>query len=309
MELKLRFLGPLIFILILLNININDTIKIISSSNLKYWFFSISLLIPMYLVKAWKWRFLITLQGIDYSLKNSFIVYWIGIFMGMVTPGRLGNFIRVFYLQQDTEVSLGTGFWSVFVDRLSDILVLVFFGIIGAIIFVSIFGRVLLVLSLLFLIISITLILCLKNKTFELQEKFYLYLIPEKFKEKVKNNVHDFYKSFKFIGSYELIFVIAITMFYWIIYFFQMYLLTLSLGIDISFFYVALCVSISGVLSIFPLSISGIGTRDATFVVLFSLLGLSSESAISFSIMVLSTFIVAGFGGLLAWLKKPIEIK
>jgi uncharacterized membrane protein YbhN (UPF0104 family) len=82
----------------------------------------------------------------------------------------------------------------------------------------------------------------------------------------------------------------------------------MALGIPISYFMILLILPFTTLVEALPISFSGIGTRDAVLILLFTLLGLSSTSAVSFSIMILLlNYIMNIFGGLL-WLKKPFKI-
>ena len=68
--------------------------------------------------------------------------------------------------------------------------------------------------------------------------------------------------------------------------------------------------SISNFISFIPISISGLGTRDSVLIYLFSMIGLSSEYAVSMATLVFIIFFV--FGGLIGYisfLKRPLDIK
>ena len=86
------------------------------------------------------------------------------------------------------------------------------------------------------------------------------------------------------------------------------YLLAIGLNIPVSFFYLASCVSISNIISLLPVSVSGIGTRDVLLIALFSQVGLSAESAVGFSFMFLVFFSgMSALFGFIAWTLNPIS--
>ena len=134
-------------------------------------------------------------------------------------------------------------------------------------------------------------------------------MIPDKF----KNSLISFYEDFLFgirklnINNGILVFILTICS--WLLYFELMHLLALSLQIKISYLYVGTCVSISALVAMIPVSIFGIGTRDATLIILFSHINLSKESAVSFSVMFLVIYIANLTVGLLAWFKVPLEME
>ena len=92
-------------------------------------------------------------------------------------------------------------------------------------------------------------------------------------------------------------------------YFTLMYLLSQLLEINISFLAVVACVSISLAVSLLPISIAGLGTRDITLVALFSTLGLSSEAAIAFSTLLLLLYFVNSLICFPAWLVHPLRMR
>ncbi|MCX5752609.1 MAG: lysylphosphatidylglycerol synthase domain-containing protein, partial [Candidatus Krumholzibacteria bacterium] len=90
----------------------------------------------------------------------------------------------------------------------------------------------------------------------------------------------------------------------------QCYLIADALDISISFLNIAFCISAANLISLLPISISGIGTRDATMIAMFSMLHLSRESAVSFSIMFLFiSNISACVIGAIAWFRKPLKVR
>lgn len=121
------------------------------------------------------------------------------------------------------------------------------------------------------------------------------------------NNFLEAIYDFKTI---KIIIPVVATFIGYSIFYYQCYLMALSLRIPISLFGVIFCISISSLMSLIPITISGIGTRDATLIFLFSLLGLTKEAAVSFSIIFLSIVYIttAIFGGI-AWWKKALRIR
>ena len=68
--------------------------------------------------------------------------------------------------------------------------------------------------------------------------------------------------------------------------------------------------AITNLISFIPITISGLGTREAMLIFLFSLLGLSSEHAVTYSLLVFSVFYIGGaLFGLVAWMINPMNIK
>ncbi|NIV40223.1 MAG: UPF0104 family protein, partial [Anaerolineae bacterium] len=74
---------------------------------------------------------LLQMQGIAYAYNDSFLVFMAGVFLGLVTPGRLGEMSKALYLKQDVDVPLSEGLASVLVDRLFDLYAILILGAAG----------------------------------------------------------------------------------------------------------------------------------------------------------------------------------
>ena len=92
-------------------------------------------------------------------------------------------------------------------------------------------------------------------------------------------------------------------------FFIQSYLIVMAMGLSINFITITLFMAISNLISFIPISIAGLGTRDATLIYLFSTIGLRPELAVSYAFLVFITFFVAsGLLGAGAWWLKPFEL-
>ena len=304
-----RSIGLILFVIILSKLNLTEIIALLSNINPFYFILANLLFIPLLITKAMRWQLLMKAQDIDYSLKDSTIMYAAAIYFGGITPGNIGDFIKVFYLKGD-GYPFGKSFASVLSDRLFDLISLLLLGYVGMLLFIAFFGRAVIILSCIFAGMLLSIIFFIYKKDFSrvIQEYIYFHLIPEKYREHAKTGFSDLYKGIKTLTANQIVLATFLTVFAWVIYFVMMYLFALSINIDIPFLYLATCVSISAVITLIPISISGIGTRDATLIILFSYLGLSKESAIAFSMLILLMYAVNGFIGLVAWFKKPIKI-
>jgi uncharacterized protein (TIRG00374 family) len=111
----------------------------------------------------------------------------------------------------------------------------------------------------------------------------------------------------------ELIITFFITILSYNIFFFQNYLLAHAIHLEISFFSIAPIISITMLIGYIPISIGGLGTREAILILLFQQIGHSAEEALGFA--VLFNLVYIGFGGLMGfgvwWLfpLKPLNIK
>jgi uncharacterized protein (TIRG00374 family) len=103
-------------------------------------------------------------------------------------------------------------------------------------------------------------------------------------------NFGEFYSGLELLkGRKEHLFAaISVGILSWLVAGIGCYLIALSLSLNISYWYVLISVAISSLIAILPISISGLGTREATFIFLFSIINIVPEEAVSFSLLILA---------------------
>lgn len=304
-----RLIGILIIVFILSRLNLVEIKEIFLRVNKYYLIGGLILTIAVAFIKALRWNYLKKTQEIKYSIPDSFIMYCAGILAGMTTPGRLGELSKIFYLKKDGH-SYGKSLLSVTLDRLFDIFFLLIFATIGMFFFSGLFEKEipyfigLTVLILIFSYLSIKTNLLKKSFL-----KIFNFLIPAKYQKSWQINLQDFINDLKNLKSKHYISILGITILVWFMYYFQMLIFAKSIGINIPFLYLAISVTIAGIVTMIPISYSGIGTRDLILISLFSFFLISQELAVAYSSLILSTHILMAIFGFICWLKKPIRFK
>jgi len=302
-------IGLFFCILILLKIDLKKTLDILLNLNIYYLAAALATNIPYFLIINCRWNMIMKTQGIEYSFKDSLIIYAIGSSAGVITPGKFGEFIKVFYLKND-GYPVVKSFWVTLLDRLFDLFVLILVAYFSLFLFIKIFEKQIFISSLLLVLIA-ALIVILKYKKVvakNLLERLYHLLIPQKIKRNNIVNFNDFYTDLQLPNYSQLFSIVSLSIIVAIISFIYAYLLALSLGINISFLNLVACFSIATLAALIPISIYGIGIRDISLITLFSYIGLSNESAIAFSAIILITYIISGLICAFAWFIRPLNI-
>jgi len=301
-------LGIILFLIILSRINIGKLFQNIEKINPLYLILAFLTTIPMIFSKALCWNYIKRQQGIKYGLKDSLLMYYSCIYLGFITPGKLGELAKAVYLKKDGH-PLGGSLVSVVLDRVSDIVFLLAFVFVGSLFYLSMFQKQVLILISGLIISVILLLVFIKTGLVKwaLIKAFNVF-IPEKYKKSWQINSQDFINSLKIykLKHYSIIF--AITTFSWLFYYLQMGLLAHGLGIKIPFVYLAVSVTAAGLITLIPISLFGIGTRDATLILLFSPFLIPKEQIIVFSALILFLTAAVSLMGLICWLIKPIKI-
>jgi uncharacterized protein (TIRG00374 family) len=309
MKKYLKYIGLIILIIILINLDINNIIKLFSRINPWYLLIALLLNFPLLIIKSYRWNRLLHIQNIQYSISQSCLTYISSLYIGFITPGRLGEIVKAIYLKTEKNIPLSRGMSSVVVDRLFDLYLLILLSIIGIWRF-EIFGY----LSKYFYIIVcgfvfIPLLLLNKKFAFKIFSILHKSFIIQKMKKKYSEGFNDFYDGINQLKSIQLMFPILITLAGYLLFFLQCTFLLSAIKISINFISVSLFMSISNLISFIPISVSGLGTRDAALIYLFSLLKLKPEMAVSYSLLVFLTFFVFnGLIGAIAWFIKPVKL-
>ena len=305
-KLFLRAIGILIFIYILSKVQLKEVTTILGEINLLYFLIGLLFFIPAILIKVYRWKKILKLQKIRIKTRKLLQPY-IGTFgLGIITPFKVGELARIAFLR-NKKIPLGISAFSVVMDRLLDIILFTSVGTISMLYLFSYFKQYLLSLLLILLVLTILAVLIVTKSKGASNLLLGLFL-PKRIIKKTQLTLKELWLEFKKMDFLFFIEVLIITALTWIFANFEIYLFAFALGINITFWQVIILVSISSIANLLPITISGIGTRDATFVLLFAIFGLTSEQAIALSLLILIAWIIKAFFCMLFWWKNPITI-
>jgi len=302
-------LGIALFVIIISTTNIVEIFRHIKNINPFYLLLAALITFPMFLSKSLCWNYIIRKQGIKYDFKNSLLMYWAGVYIGFLTPGKIGEISKALYLKKDGH-SMGESIIGVILDRISDFIFLLTFALIGSLFLLGFIQKQVIILLLGILIFFVIFIIFWRIGLIKMIfKKMLSVLLPPKYQKSWNINIQDFISGLKIFKLKNYLIIFIITAFSWLFYYLQMYVLTRGIGMDISFLYLAVFVTITGFITLIPVSISGIGTRDASLILLLSPLLIPKEQIIVFSALMLAMLLFAGLIGLICWLIKPLRIK
>jgi len=302
------FFGIILFVLILFKSDVGEISKNIKNVNLAYLALAILLSFPIIFNKSLCWNYIKKQQKIKYSLKNSFLMYCSGLYIGLLTPGKLGEVTKALYLKKD-GYSMGKSLVSTALDRFSDFVFLLVFIFIGSLFLLPVLQKqIFLLIGIIALFIVLFLLLLKTGLTKWFLSKMFQIFIPEKYQKSWKINFQDFINDFKIYRLKHYLIIFFITAFSWLFYYLQMYILAKGLNIHIPLLYLAISVTVAGFITLIPISIFGIGTRDTALILLFAPFLIAKEQVIAFSALILLMSLFVAFVGLICYLIKPIRI-
>jgi len=257
------------------------------------------------LLQGLRWQIILKVLDIHISWLQALKLFWIGMFVGAVTPGKVGDFARVYFLRKRNP-STFRAFFSVLVDRMIDVLVLLCCATITALFFLKKIRIHVLIVSVFWLSLFIFLIFLMNKESYihRLFSNLIKRIVPSSFKDFDGFSFNKFYAGVKSARKIELLLIVCLVIVVWTVSFLSRYFLALSLSINISFIESFFCVSASTIVALLPISVSGIGTREAAMVFMFSQLGLASESAVAFSLLIVVVDLFVISFGIIPYLKS-----
>ena len=294
----LSLIGLIILVTLFYKIGFNNIINAFTNINLLILFgsliFSVIVLIPPTI----KWMLILMQQDVNINWYTLAKIELIGTFYGIITPGRVGTFIRCFYLKDKINKKLGFCMSSVVVDKLLDMLAILFFAFIGVLLIVH---RVSGLFSsfILFLIIFLATVIFFSSKKRAMYffNIIYNFLIPNKYRKSAHGFFHSFYNNS--IHPLHLILPFLIALISYLLFYTLTFIVAQAFAVNVPYLYFIPLLSLATIIGMLPVTIAGLGTREATLVGLFSLFNQDPSKVIAMS---LTAFIISTIvPSLLGW--------
>jgi len=271
---------------LLIKIPISEVFSVLFDANILLLLISISLVPAAYVIKAVKWNILLKHVRIQMNFLTILKVILIGTFYGMLTPGRVGEIARSYYLEHKKSITTPTILW----DRLTDVFALILLSFFS---FLFLFSNNMILIELILALICLFVIiifLIINPKIISFFTK--LIKLPEESKDSYLDTMRAILSSKKvlfkvFIWSlcyYLIISILALIA-----------LKALDFNINMLLFFAVPMLILVGNL---PITISGLGLRELVSVLCFTALGEEASVGFSFSILVfIITMVIPGIIG------------
>lgn len=285
-----------------------------------YIIFALSLTIPRIFVRNYSWRLIQKEQKINLTYFQSLKIFMIGYFYASVTPGFVGQLMRLPYMKEKTGERYGKLFINTLIEvtlRQFAIYTMIFFGLILALetfYDIELFRNILyiFIIAILVTIVIIWYFIGIErgDKTFKFLVR---YFVPKRFKETYYGFVDTFYKDFPRLNRLIIPYLLSIIT--WVIIFSQEYLIVMAVGADIPYVSFILLFPVANIAGYIPITFAGLGTRELVSILIFStLFGVADHKIFVFTLVgFIVTDIFTGFLGFLISLtetrKKDIGLE
>jgi uncharacterized protein (TIRG00374 family) len=300
-----RLLGPAILIFVLWRLQDPLAIGHAILACDPWWLAGAILLNPLNIhIKVVRWQLLLRTRGIRFPTGRAWLSFLTSAYVAMLTPGRVGDVLRVQYLRHDADVPYSEGLASIVMDRLCDLYVLAGFVAFAAVRYAHAIAGQLAYLTwgCVAAVVLGPLVLFIPGIAERVLGALYKRIgrDPEgkglgRFLEAVRANV-----------GWPLAITVPVTAATFLVNYVQGSMIAHAMGIDLSFVDVMCLLAIASLLGLLPISVSGVGVREAFFAILFPTLGQTREVGVTFGLLVFAVIYVAiTLMGFIAWQISP----
>ncbi len=288
LPLLLRLLGPALLILFLANANLEQLWESLRTA--QAWPIALSLLLmpPFVMIKSWRWLRIMREAGLQLDFRTACGLYTVGLFYGATTPGQAGDLLKAVYLRERDQ-PLAPAMLSVVLDRLFDLLVMAAFGTLG----IFALGRLLpsrelqtaLVLAMALGLAALTVVLVARRP-----RAWMLTVVLPRFAPGFTATLNRWNSQLHGLSLRPAL-VVELTLLSLgsaAFTFLRLWLLFLALSLDRVPLPVVVGVSaLTAVLQVLPISIAGVGVRDAALIAVLLPYGYTTEQALALSALFL----------------------
>jgi len=305
-RLLLHLIGPAVFVYLLSRIDLGNVLEALKRTHLTAYSIACAMPFLLLFLKAVRWRVLVNASAAERVSVGRIYAYSLaGLFLGAATPGRLGELCKIGYARKH-GLDLGAATATVLADRIVDVFVLLMLAAVLGADYMRFFGGGLRLAWLLswgpLLIVLGCFAAVLLSVRFRAAAGFVSKVLGKRLGEAAADGLDAFFHSLRRVAPTGWAGVLFLTVLAWLVYCVQKVTIAVAIGLAINPLYLSAVCLIAAVLAMLPISVLGLGTRDATYVYLLAYAGVSSEQAIALSTLVLFSMILTSAAGCTAFM-------
>lgn len=273
---KKRWIFNIIITVILLffliyKINPEELISTFKATNFFLLILSLPVVVALLFIRSVKWKILLKHLKIEIPLRESFRVVLIGIFYGMMTPGKAGELARAYYLKEKKAVVVPTVIW----EKISDVLSLI---ILSCLAILLLFKNT----ELIYIVFIMTVILFMG--LLAITNKKIVGLIARILKFSDKSKQYYLSSMAEMINPYLLIKIFFLSFLYYGITFILAAIVLMSLNPSLNLLLI-FSLPIIILVGNAPITVSGLGLREFAAVIAFGAVEVNESYGFSFTMI------------------------
>jgi uncharacterized protein (TIRG00374 family) len=255
-------------------------------------------------ISAFKWWVLLDADSIEIPLKALFVSYMIGTFFNIFLPSNIGgDSYRMYDVSKVSKDAAGS-VASVLADRLSGFLALVILALISGMVIIRQTNHLItIVLPVVLLLVLISIVWAFYRQT---PIKWLLNLIKVDRYPALVRFLDRFLDAFVQYGKRPVVVckIMALSFVFQVSLIVCVYLMAISINARVPFVFFSAFVPIITLMEAIPISVYGVGIRDAGYVFFFGMAGLSAYQTRSLALLFLGlTVCYALIGGVILAVK------
>lgn len=281
----IRLVGPLLLVIVIARMKDPGALwRAVAAASLPPLLLAILLNLVNIHLKVIRWDVILRARGIVYPRRRAWPAFMTSLYVGLLTPGRVGDVLRAQYLRHDLDVPYAEGVASVVVDRLCDLYVLAAFVAVGVVRYAPVIVGSLAVVTWAGVLATVLgpLVLLIPGVAETVFRRLFARFLPDahgagftRFLEALRANI-----------GRPLLFTIPLTVATFVVNYTQGWLIARSIGLPMSFLDATCLLAIASLLGLLPISVSGVGVRELFFALAFPLLGFTPDAGVGFGLLV-----------------------
>lgn len=303
----LRFLGIAAFLIVLLRLPTSQEVQL-SRIDLRWLGLCMLLTILQLLLETLMWQWLLSRQRIRHPYPKTLVVYLASQYLGLVTPGHVGEYLAAGYISMETGITFGYALSSVVMKKILHWIVVVSWGIWGLQLLASIplsQGLRWAVWASLLVLIVLSSAIALWVISLRRLARKWERLSPWQV------DMTEFWAGVRRLISLQLIVPLAIGALAFSVLFLQLDAVLRSLGVLLPLTLVGKIVAFSRIVArVVPISVVGFGSKDAAVIGLLARQGIDPAVGLTATLLLLvCSYLVTLLLSGLCWWIKPLVVR
>lgn len=303
----LKFFGPFLFIVFFIKVvDSKTTLSLLKEIRIQIVLLSMLLFPVVNAVVTFRWWIICRHAGMTASIGGLFEIYYISWFLSALPLSGIMPLSKIIYLNEDGK-PVGKSLISITFDKLFDIIGLLFFGLFGFIYFPGIlFDHQLLLVFGGVMFLTVCMVLVFGKKLWQGFRELFKRFANQRLRQIGRDFEADLTKFWSGFNLKFFSLILGLSIAIGLLRSLVLYILAISLDIYTSFGLIVACRALIGIVNVIPVTISGLGTRDAILLLTLPLVGVSKEAALALGVIAFLWTICSKFSGIVFWLRRPL---
>ena len=304
----MRFLGVAAVILVLFLYLSRSQDARVFRVDLRWIGLCVGLTVCQLLLDAFVWRRLLAMQRIRYPYPKTLLAYLASQYLGLVTPGHVGEFLAAGYVTTETGITFGYALSSVVMKKLLFWVTIFGFGVWGLPLLVEVpllQGVQKVVWTSLVILAVLSAGIGLWVVSLRRLARRWEKLSPWQIE------MAEFRAGMRHLCSLKLVMPLAVAAFAFSLLFFQLDAVLRSIGIGLPFLLLTKILALSRIAArLIPISVVGFGSKDAAVIVMLSRYGVDPSVGLTVTLLwLLCSYVVTLLLSGLCWWIKPLVVR